>query len=64
MNATTQRPTIPSQRAFARWQIAKMLDEYIASGGITRRFAAGDTNVIWTLNDFDESVPLYRNIIS
>ena len=63
MNAT-QRPTIPSQRAFARWQIAKMLDEYIASGGLIHRFAANDTNVIWTLNDFDESVPLYRNIIS
>jgi hypothetical protein len=63
MNAT-QRPTIPTTRAFARWQADQTVREYIASGGITRRFAAGDTNVIWTLNELDESVPLYRNIIS
>jgi hypothetical protein len=63
MNTSTQRPTIPTTRAFARWQIAKMLDEYIANGGLVRRFAANDTNVIWTLNDFGEDAALYRNVI-
>jgi hypothetical protein len=63
MNAT-QRPTIPTTRAFARWQADQTVREYIASGGLVHRFAANDTNVIWTLNDFGEPAALYRNLLS
>ena len=57
---STQRPTIPQSREVARWRIAMYLNEFLANGGQVRRFANGDTNVIWTLNENFESVPLYR----